>query len=263
MNNWKIKRTIDLSNASLEVVQPDKFLELMVPGDHQAHTIEITVMDGGVPADLTGYGSCAYFIRSNGSDYVRVTGSISDNVVSLTMASECYAYSGAMTCICRITKGTQVVSVSLFQFWVQRSIPAIPIAPGNPVQDIETLLEYIDQLEELRDDLSGYDTKLGNLNNLITPTKTNLVSAINEAYNHGGGGGGGTDDFDELSNRPKYAGTTMTHNTNIPEVKTAAWDGKENKGKITISGVEKTANTHTVTIVTDGQTTTMTFVGVS
>lgn len=33
-----------------------------------------------------------------------------------------------------------------------------------------------------------------------------------------GGGGGGTSDFDQLSNRPKYNGTAMTHETNIPEV---------------------------------------------
>ena len=32
------------------------------------------------------------------------------------------------------------------------------------------------------------------------------------------GGGGGTSDFDELSNRPKYNGTAMTGETNIPEV---------------------------------------------
>lgn len=32
--------------------------------------------------------------------------------------------------------------------------------------------------------------------------------------------GGGTSDFDELSNRPKYNGTTMTHSTNIPQVPT-------------------------------------------
>lgn len=32
------------------------------------------------------------------------------------------------------------------------------------------------------------------------------------------GGGGGTSDFDQLSNRPKYNGTAMTHETNIPEV---------------------------------------------
>lgn len=34
-----------------------------------------------------------------------------------------------------------------------------------------------------------------------------------------GGGGGGTTDFDELDNRPKYNGTTMSSTTNIPEVK--------------------------------------------
>lgn len=34
------------------------------------------------------------------------------------------------------------------------------------------------------------------------------------------GGGGGTSDFNQLSNRPKYNGTTMDSTTNIPEVKT-------------------------------------------
>ena len=36
-----------------------------------------------------------------------------------------------------------------------------------------------------------------------------------------GGGGGGTSDFDALTNRPKYNGSTITSETNIPEVKTA------------------------------------------
>ena len=34
------------------------------------------------------------------------------------------------------------------------------------------------------------------------------------------GGGGGTSDFDQLSNRPKYNGVTMSSTTDIPEVKT-------------------------------------------
>lgn len=37
---------------------------------------------------------------------------------------------------------------------------------------------------------------------------------------NGGGGGGGTNNFNQLTNRPKYNGTTMTGSTNIPEVKT-------------------------------------------
>ena len=36
-----------------------------------------------------------------------------------------------------------------------------------------------------------------------------------------GGGGGGASDFDALTNRPKYNGSTITSETNIPEVKTA------------------------------------------
>lgn len=41
------------------------------------------------------------------------------------------------------------------------------------------------------------------------------------------------------------------------------FEGKENKGKITIGGVEKTPSMHTVTISTDGVETTFTLVGVS
>ena len=37
-----------------------------------------------------------------------------------------------------------------------------------------------------------------------------------------GGGGGGTSDFDELTNRPKYNGTAMTGDTNIPLVENGA-----------------------------------------
>ena len=41
-----------------------------------------------------------------------------------------------------------------------------------------------------------------------------------EAIANNGGGGGGTTNFDNLTNRPKYNGTTMDSTTDIPEVKT-------------------------------------------
>lgn len=40
------------------------------------------------------------------------------------------------------------------------------------------------------------------------------------AENGGGGGGGGTNNFNQLTNRPKYNSTTMTGATNIPKVPT-------------------------------------------
>lgn len=41
-----------------------------------------------------------------------------------------------------------------------------------------------------------------------------------------GSGGSGTSDFDNLTNRPKYNGNTMSSETDIPEVKTNEWDAK-------------------------------------
>lgn len=46
-----------------------------------------------------------------------------------------------------------------------------------------------DQGNTLDEELTQISQQVGDLNNLETPTKDNLVGAINEAYNHGGGGG--------------------------------------------------------------------------
>lgn len=66
-------------------------------------------------------------------------------------------------------------------------------------QSIDTLSSEIDSLDldytslDVRvggaeTDIAQTKQKVGNLSQLVTPTKSNLVSAINEAYNHGGGG---------------------------------------------------------------------------
>ena len=49
--------------------------------------------------------------------------------------------------------------------------------------------------------------------------RSRLEQYLNAIAENGGGGGGGTNNFNQLTNRPKYNGTTMTGSTNIPEVK--------------------------------------------
>lgn len=48
---------------------------------------------------------------------------------------------------------------------------------------------------------------------------------LNAIAENGGGGGGGTSNFNQLTNRPKYNGTTMTGSTNIPRVVNTAFVG--------------------------------------
>lgn len=67
---------------------------LLMRGDKGANIIELTVMDGSSPADLSGYTAVVMFQRPGDSDKIRCPGSISGNVISVTLLGDCYAYSG-------------------------------------------------------------------------------------------------------------------------------------------------------------------------
>lgn len=59
-------------------------------------------------------------------------------------------------------------------------------------------------------------TNIGNLADLTTTAKTNLVAAINEAA--AGGGGGGTTDYNALSNKPQINNITLTGNKSFSDL---------------------------------------------
>lgn len=67
---------------------------LLMRGDKGANIIELTVMDGSSPADLSGHTAVVMFQRPGDSDKIRCPGSISGNVISVTLLGDCYAYSG-------------------------------------------------------------------------------------------------------------------------------------------------------------------------
>lgn len=67
---------------------------LLMRGDREANVIELTVMDGSSPADLSGHTAVVMFQRPGDSDKIRCPGSISGNVISVPLLADCYAYSG-------------------------------------------------------------------------------------------------------------------------------------------------------------------------
>lgn len=79
--------------------------------------------------------------------------------------------------------------------------------------------------------------KIGDLSDLTTEAKQNLVAAINEAAASGGGGGGGTTNYNSLTNKPKINGHTLSGNqtaeqlglarsSDIPTVQVQSVNGK-------------------------------------
>lgn len=80
----------------------------------------------------------------------------------------------------------------------------------------------------LGDDVTGKDKpENGAYTNSYVEYEANGAQYMYDSYGvytkieGGGGGGEGTLDFNELENRPKYAGEEMTGDTNIPDVATA------------------------------------------
>lgn len=67
---------------------------LLARGDRNANIIKLTVMDGNAPADLSGNTAVVLFQRPGDSYVVRCPGSVSGNVISVTLLGDCYLYTG-------------------------------------------------------------------------------------------------------------------------------------------------------------------------
>lgn len=100
-------------------------------------------------------------------------------------------------------------------------------------------LEYDDT--KIKETINSKQDKLSSQNagDNVTITEVDGIVKINST-----GGSGGTSDFNALENRPKYNGTEMSGNTDVPEIKTEFWDNKQDK---LISGTNiKTINRQSI-----------------
>lgn len=135
--------TIDLRQG----VRMHRIGRLFAQNDKMAHRFDITILDDGVAADLTGLSTSAYFIRPD-DGVVTVQGTISGNVVSVVLPSACYEVPGHFSMIIKIHSG-QVTSASNITavFWgdgtITRTETNIVIDPAHVVPNLDELLAQI------------------------------------------------------------------------------------------------------------------------
>ena len=146
MDNWKIRQTVDLARGGQTLrVWPDA---LMVEGDNEAHTWEITVMEDGQPATLDGVTCLVHFLRErNGQDEdVICKGSVAGNVASVKLKKECYIEGPAIG-IFRIVVDEKTLTLSKLLFTISKGPTGVVIDPGSVVGDLESLLAQMDRME--------------------------------------------------------------------------------------------------------------------
>lgn len=192
----------------------DNLAGQIITGESKAHTFVIYGEDeDGQNVPITGTISGS-FLRADGSTVWIDSGSIEDGEAHITLAEHCYDVHGRFalsiyavnddvtTCIyCAIgdvyrsqsdaivDPGTIMPSVADLIAEIERVAGSIPVdysALASQVSNqggaINTLNANVSENAGNITNLQTSVAKIGNLNQLVTPTKTSLVAAINEAY---------------------------------------------------------------------------------
>lgn len=137
MANWLIEQTIDLQrpkDARPGGVEPRV---LTVVGDDHGHVWRVTVLDGGVPAELTGTVE-GWFQRADGATVV-VVGTLSGHVASVTLADACCAVEGPMVGMIRVSGTGGAVTLAERRFLVRRGKTDSIVDPGHAFPSLEAV----------------------------------------------------------------------------------------------------------------------------
>ena len=143
MDNWVIEQNVELAQGAQVRVWPNA---LMLLGDKKAHTILLHVYSFGVPATLDGVTVSAYFLRNDG-ETVLVTGTASGNVVSVTLAQECYAYAGDLTASVRLTSGDTTLTLCVMVLKIRQTASSAIVDPGTVIPGIDDVLAKMDEMD--------------------------------------------------------------------------------------------------------------------
>lgn len=138
MNLGVFKRRID---ADAEI-QMTPLKSLYASGDKDAHVFELSLYRGAEEMDLSGASAQGYFIRADGYT-VPITGTISGNVVTLTLSEGCYYVVGNFNLIIKVSIGESRKSVFWGNGYVVRSMTDAIVDEENVIPSLDELLAQI------------------------------------------------------------------------------------------------------------------------
>lgn len=138
MNLGVFKRKIDVDAE----IQMTPLKSLYASGDKDAHVFELSLYRGEQEMDLSGASAQGYFIRADGYT-VPITGSISGNVVTLTLSEGCYYVVGNFNLIIKVSIAESRKSVFWGNGYVVRSMTDAIVDEENVIPSLDELLAQI------------------------------------------------------------------------------------------------------------------------
>lgn len=154
----------------------------LIMGDDQGDRFEITVTQNGKAASLSGGSVLAYFMRAADGNTVIINGSVSGNVVAVTIPKACYVVPGRFTLTVKVTVGNVRNTVYVCDGAVLRSSTDSIVDPSHTVPDLSELLAMISKIEQSTD-AANAATNSANNAAASANTAANQANAARDAAN--------------------------------------------------------------------------------
>jgi lysophospholipase L1-like esterase len=111
--------------------------------DVQGNVINVTVLDGGEPATLSGSVS-ANIIRADGGTVAATGGTIAGNVASITLPAAAYSVPGVVSIVVKVTDSGVTTTIAAVVANIYQSSTDTVVDPGTIIPSIQTLIAQID-----------------------------------------------------------------------------------------------------------------------
>lgn len=127
-------------------VQMHRLGRLFAQNDKLAHRFDITVKENGAAANLSGYSASAFFIRAD-DGVLTFAGTVSGNVVSVSLPNACYEVPGHFSVIVKVSNVDTTTAVFWGDGTVTRSETDVVVDPTHIVPDLAALLAQIEAMQ--------------------------------------------------------------------------------------------------------------------
>ena len=120
--------------------------QVLATEDNLAHTFHIACTRNDSAEDLTGATVTGYFIRADEAT-ISLAGSVSGNVVSVTLDSSCYSVTGRCYIVVKVKKGDAITTVFWAEGAVSMSQTDVMVATEGTTLKLEELFARLEAAE--------------------------------------------------------------------------------------------------------------------
>lgn len=140
MDRILIAHTVDLDTGQINTTH-GRSVRQAVRGNRFAIRWQVTLLNAGEAAELTGCLCCVKAVRADG-ETVPVQGSISGNVLTATLSGECFAIVGKLKCFFDVmdSTGDVIMTASNMELDVIMGQTDTTVDPGDAFPDFSVLV---------------------------------------------------------------------------------------------------------------------------